>query len=94
VQAALEPGLELVDGLTDGGSLDLGTDQTAVDVDVGLRDHRVGLRGLAVPGQFHPRLQHPLAGLRQHVGDPLAGVLGGTGQVSAGGDDDLCCGIR
>ncbi len=50
--------LESIDRFTGGLTFDLGPHQPAVDVQVGLRDHRARHRRVGMPGQSDPGVKH------------------------------------
>ena len=52
--------LESIDRFTGGLALDLGADEAAVDIQVGLGDHWVGHRRIGMPAQPDTGMQHGL----------------------------------
>ena len=52
--------LESIDRFTGSVALDLGADEPAVDIQVGLGDHWAGHRRIGVPAQPDPGMQHRL----------------------------------
>ena len=79
LELTTQSGLEEIHRFPRGGRAHLGADQPAVDVQVGLRDHRRFDCGIVVPAQPHPggedrTMRHPA-----QLGDFSAGVVGGAG---------------
>ena len=57
-QPVPQPRLQLIDGFARGDALDLNADESAIDVEVGLRHHGTLDRRVGVPGQLDPGVEH------------------------------------
>ena len=63
-QPVPQPRLEPIDRFARGDALDLSTDEPAIDVEIGLRDHGSLHRRIGMPGQLDAGVQH------RSVGEP------------------------
>jgi len=68
-QPAAQPRREKIDRFSRCLCLDLSADKPAIDVEIGLRDHRPRHRRIVMPAQFDVGLQHRSAGVPTELAD-------------------------